>query len=96
MKPLRTTSGRLTIATKHGQYKATIGYQITVPTSYLTYNKSSVNFLASQTTLPACQSFTVSNEFPLALQITHVSLKHQVTLVSALRLIDSNVSVFTM
>lgn len=79
MAPLRTASGRLTIQSKNGHHRATIGYQITVPASYLNYNRSSVNFLAHRRIeLPDCRAFSVLNEFALAVQLTHVSIESQV------------------
>lgn len=79
MSQLRTTSGRIVVQSKNGQYKATVGYQITVAASYLRYNRSSTQFLANQhLQLPSCQSLCVDNEFALPVDIIDASLSVQV------------------
>ncbi|XP_057366361.1 transmembrane protein 131-like [Daphnia carinata] len=75
---LRTTSGRIVVQSKSGQYKATVGYQITVAASYLRYNRSSTQFLASQhLQLPSCQPLSVDNEFALPVAVLSASLSVQ-------------------
>ena len=77
---LRTMSGRITLKSKTGQFKASIGYQITVPGSYLHYNASSTKFLADDhRELPSCQQLGVSNDFALPIDILEATLVTQVS-----------------
>lgn len=76
---LRSVSGRITIQSKSGQFKATVGYQVTVATSCLHYNRSSTQFLAGHHLhLPSCQPFSVSNEFALPVHVMEAVLSAQV------------------
>jgi hypothetical protein len=76
---LRTASGRIVVQSKSGQFKATVGYQITVAASYLRYNRSSTQFLASQhLQLPSCQTLSVDNEFALPVDVLSAALSPQV------------------
>lgn len=76
MSQLRTTSGRIVVQSKNGQLKATVGYHWTVAASYLHYNRSSTQFLASSTSqqLPNCRPLTVANDFALAVDVLDASL----------------------
>ena len=75
---LRTISGRIVVQSKSGQFKAAVGYQVTVAASYLHYNRSSTQFLASHhLQLPSCQPLSVSNEFALPVEVVEASLAVQ-------------------
>ena len=72
---LRTTSGRIVVQSKNGLLKATVGYHWTVAASYLHYNRTSTQFLAtSQPQLPNCRPLTVSNDFALAVDVLNATL----------------------
>ncbi len=76
---LRTISGRILVQSKSGQFKASVGYQVTVAASYLHYNRSSTQFLASHHLhLPSCQPLSVSNEFALPVDVEEAVLDAQV------------------
>lgn len=79
MNQLRTVSGRIVVQSKSGQFKAAVGYQVTVAASYLHYNRSSTQFLAGHhLQLPSCQPLTVSNEFALPVKVVEATLTAQV------------------
>jgi hypothetical protein len=76
---LRTASGRIILKSKTGQYKASVGYQVTVPASYLHYNRSSAKFLAqSRMQLPVCQQLSIGNDFALPIHVVQATLASQV------------------
>ena len=80
MNNLRTTSGRIHLKSKTGQFKASVGYHVTVPGSYLHYNLSSTKFLAADhRELPSCQQLNVVNDFALPVDVIDASIAPQVT-----------------
>ena len=77
----RTVSGRIVVKSKTGQLKASVGYHVTVPGSYLHYNVSSTKFLASDhQQLPSCRQLSVVNDFALPVDIIDASIAPQVPL----------------